>query len=109
MTCGAGNCCVSITWLLGLGCIWYAIISLGTLRDALTETQLTLHTTLIMAQQRHKIHPSVCCDNSTTVDHGICNMIDVSNGILRRFPGDKVAYKLVNFMSFLYGFTIIDY
>jgi hypothetical protein len=101
------NCCVSITCVFVLFFSVYATISLGTLHAVVTETQLTLHTALTMAQERHKIHPSVCYVNNTAGYNDMCSMIDVASDILDRFPDNKVAYKLVNFMSFLYGFTII--
>jgi hypothetical protein len=103
----ARNFCVIITLSLVVYCSVYAIISLWALHATVMETQLTLHTALTMAQQRHKTDQSVCYTNNSTSYHDICDMVDVATGILDRFPGNKVAYKLVNFMSFLYGFTII--
>jgi hypothetical protein len=92
--------------LLVLISILYAIYALEALRATVIETQLTLHTALTMAQERQKTDQSVCCSNTIPENSDMCSMVDVATAILDRFPRDKIAYSLVRFMSFLYGFTI---
>jgi hypothetical protein len=107
--------CASTPWcefincmllLLLLICIVYANYTLGSLHAIVMETELTLHTVLTMAHERPKINQSICYSNNTTDNLDICSMVDVANGILDRFPDNKIAYKLVRVSSFLYGFTL---
>jgi hypothetical protein len=91
---------------LFLSCTVYANYSLWPLHDMVMEKQRTLHTVLTMANDRQKMNQSICHSNNTSENLDICSMVDVANGILDRFPDNKIAYRLVRFSSFLYGFTL---